>query len=50
MKRVPYFRVYCMCVVCAIFTLESCSREQSSDAAKDKERGKNGRGDNQGYN
>mgnify|MGYP001817808801 FL=1 len=38
MKRVPYcFGIYCMCVVCAIFILESCSSEKSSDSAKEKE-------------
>jgi len=38
MTRVPYgFGIYCMCVVCAIFILESCSSEKSSDTAKDKE-------------
>ena len=32
MKKV----LYCMCAVCVLLTLESCSREQSSDAAKGK--------------
>jgi hypothetical protein len=38
MKRVPYcFGIYCICVVCAVFILESCSSEKPSDAAKEKE-------------
>jgi hypothetical protein len=38
MRRVPYcFGIYCICVVCAVFILESCSSEKPSETAKEKE-------------